>query len=78
MWLSEINLGNSLAVQWLGLLAFTAEGAGSVPGWGTEIPQAKLCSAAKKKETNLLILIFFQCAIDPEVPLDLMNNQYSC
>ena len=32
--------GTSLVVQWLGLRAFTAEGPGSVPGWGTEIPQA--------------------------------------
>ena len=31
---------NSLAVQWLGLCAFTAEGAGSFPGQGTKIPQA--------------------------------------
>ena len=35
------NLGNSLAVQWLGLHTFTAEGRGSVPGWGTKIPQAE-------------------------------------
>ena len=33
-------LGNSLAVQWLGLSAFTAEGLGSVPGQGTKILQA--------------------------------------
>ena len=32
--------GNSLAVQWLGLHAFTAKGPGSIPGWGTKIPQA--------------------------------------
>ena len=32
--------GNSLAVQWLGLGAFTAEGAGSIPGQGTKIRQA--------------------------------------
>ena len=32
--------GNSLAVQWLGLCAFTAEGSGLIPGWGTKIPQA--------------------------------------
>ena len=31
---------NSLAVQWLGLHAFTAKGVGSVPGQGTKIPQA--------------------------------------
>ena len=32
--------GNSLAVQWLGLCAFTAEGVGSIPGRGTRILQA--------------------------------------
>ena len=32
--------GNSLAVQWLGLGAFTAVGPGSIPGRGTKIPQA--------------------------------------
>ena len=32
--------GNSLAVQWLGLGAFTAQGPVSIPGQGTKIPQA--------------------------------------
>ena len=32
--------GNSLAVQWLGLLACTAESMGSVPGQGTKILHA--------------------------------------
>ena len=32
--------GNSLAVQWLGLCALTAEGPGSVLGEGTKIPEA--------------------------------------
>ena len=31
---------NSLAVQWLGLCAFTTEGPGSIPGQGTKITQA--------------------------------------
>ena len=35
------NLGNSLAVQWVGLRTSTAESRGSVPGWGTKIPQAE-------------------------------------
>ena len=34
-------------IQWLRLCAFTAEGVGSIPGQGTEIPQA--ASAAKKE-----------------------------
>ena len=38
--LSLLFCGNSLAAQWLGLHAFTAEGAGSIPGWGTKILQA--------------------------------------
>ena len=33
------HLGDSLVVQWLGFHAFTAEGLGSIPGWGTKIPQ---------------------------------------
>ena len=32
------NNRNSLVVQWLGLRAFTAEGPGSIPGGGTQIP----------------------------------------
>ena len=34
------SLGNSLAVQGLGLHTFTAEGLGSIPGQGTKILQA--------------------------------------
>ena len=36
----ERRTGNSLAVQWLGLHTFTAEGADSVLDGGTKIPQA--------------------------------------
>ena len=36
----DLTLGDSLAVQWVGLRTFTAKGVGSVPGWGTKIPQA--------------------------------------
>ena len=32
-------VGNYVAVQWLGLCAFTAEGLGSIPGWRAKIPQ---------------------------------------
>ena len=44
--------GNSLAVQWLGLHAFTARALGSIPGRGTKIPQATRRSQ-KKKEKKL-------------------------
>lgn len=37
---SEVNIpGSSLVAQWLGLSTFGCRGPGSVPGWGTEIPQ---------------------------------------
>ena len=42
-------MGNSLAVQWLGLCAFTAEGLGSIPGWETKFLQATRHSQKKKK-----------------------------
>ena len=41
--------GNSLAVQWLRLHAFTAESPASIPAWGTKIPQAVQCRKKKKK-----------------------------
>ena len=42
-------MGNSLAVQWLVLHAFTANSPGSAPGRGTKIPQAAQ-QGQKKKE----------------------------
>ena len=39
----------SLAVQWLGLHASTAGGVGSIPGQGTEIPQAAWHGQKSKK-----------------------------
>ena len=52
------TLGNSLAVQWLGLHALTAEGPGSIPGWGTKIPQAVQCDQKNKVGYGLLFVIF--------------------
>ena len=43
-------LGNSLAVQWLGFHAFTAENMGSIPGRGTKIPQAAWHSQERKRK----------------------------
>ena len=48
----EGKSGNSLAVQWLGLCASTAGGPGSIPGRGTEIPQATRHSQKQKKESQ--------------------------
>ena len=36
-------------VQWLGLSAFTAEGPGSIPGWGNKISKAMQCEQIKKR-----------------------------
>ena len=45
-------MGNSLAVQRLGLRALTVEGPGSILGQGTKIPQATWCSQ-KKYNNNI-------------------------
>ena len=46
------QLGNSLAVQWLGLCVLTAKGQGLIPGQGTKIPQAAW-SGQKKKNVQV-------------------------
>ena len=45
-----------MVVQWLGLRAFTAEGTGSILGWGTKISQAAQCGQKKKKLHYLRLL----------------------
>lgn len=37
-------------VQWLGFSAFTVEGPGSIPGWGTDILQAVWRGLKEKTE----------------------------
>ena len=44
-------MGTSLAVQWLEVFPFTAEGVGSIPGQGTKIPQAAHVAKKKKKKS---------------------------
>ena len=56
--LLKLMAGNSLAVQWLGLFAPTAEGPGSIPGWGTKIPKA----SQKKKKKELMADLNGLCA----------------
>ena len=51
-------IGNSLVVQWLGLHAFTAEDLGSIPGWGTKIPQA-VQNGQKKKNKQAMIIVLY-------------------
>ena len=53
-------MGNSLVVQWSGLLAFTAEGLGSIPGWGTKMLQGgKKKRWQKRKEYNNRNVVVF-------------------
>ena len=47
--LESVTVGNSLLVQWFGLIALTAEGLGSIPGQGTKIPQATWHKQRKRK-----------------------------
>ena len=42
---------NSLVVQWLGFRTLTVERPGSVPGWGTKIPQVAWLGQKKKEKT---------------------------
>ena len=44
------HFGNSVVVQWLGFSAFTVEGPGSIPGWGTDILQAVWRGLKEKTE----------------------------
>ena len=53
--LNSVTPGNSLVVQLLGLCAFTAEDAGSIPRRGTKILQATWLSQKKKKYIYIYI-----------------------
>ena len=39
-------------IQWLGLHAFNAKGAGSISGQGTKIPQATQCGKKRKERES--------------------------
>ena len=53
----ESTARDFLEVQWLGLHSFTAEGPGSIPGWGTKIPQAAWHSPKKKSSLFLSLYV---------------------
>ena len=55
--LKEYHLENSLEIPFLGLLAFTAEGPGLIPGGGTKIPQAVQWTEKKKGISHRLFLV---------------------
>ena len=49
---NQQDLGNSLAVQWLGFCTYIAEGPGSIPGQGTKVLQTVWCSQKNKTKKN--------------------------
>ena len=61
--LNEINYwGNSLEVQGLGLQAFSAEGAGSIPSQGTKVPTSRPATRGerpKKEEKDQFLVPTF-------------------
>ena len=61
------SVGNSLAIQWLGLHALTAKGPGSIPGWGTKIPQVMWCGHIYiHTHTHIYILnLYFSQVVSP-------------
>ena len=50
--LGKSTSGNSLAVHWLGLCTFTAEGPDSIPGQGTKILQTVQHGQKERKKMN--------------------------
>ena len=50
---------NSLAFQWLGLGTLTVQGLGSIPGWGTKIPQAQWFDQKKEDGEYCSMFIFW-------------------
>ena len=46
-------------IQWLGLQAFTADGLGLIPNWGTQIPQA-LWRSQKKSTSQQTTKVHFK------------------
>ena len=59
------SIGTSPVVQWLGLHAFTAEGTGSIPGWGIKVSQA-MGRGQKKKVFPLQTSNFVKQTLNSE------------
>ena len=63
----------TLAAQGLRLCASTTEGAGSTPGWGTNIPHAK---REKKKKKNTLVLSSEHSYSGSWVSLNVLKSEF--
>ena len=65
MLLSKVSVLTSLAVQWLGLHAFTRSRTGSIPGQGTKIPKTAWCPPPQKHYLYVVILLAIGTRIWP-------------
>ena len=68
-----IKMGTSLAVQGLGFSAFTAEGPGSVPGWGTKIPHAVWPKAKTKSKSKIINMLLWHIWGQPALSSNMSN-----
>ena len=68
-----IKMGTSLAVQGLGFSAFTAEGAGSVPGCGTKIPHAAWPKAKTKSKCKIINMPLWHIWGQPALSSNMSN-----
>ena len=66
--LSKVSVLTSLAVQWLGLHAFTRMGTGSIPGQGTKIPQTAWCPPPKNIISVVILLVICTRIGPPPLP----------
>ena len=88
---SHLKTGESLAVQWLRVHAFTAVGLGSIPDQGTKIPSSPQLMAPKEKNQTsyipfqwpqnslkwLPMLTFPSCSLHPWKLLSLVTPRSS-
>ena len=58
IFISRKHSRTPVVVQWLGLYTSTAEGVGSIPGWGTEIPRAVGGQKKKRKHMSCQLCCF--------------------
>ena len=68
-------LETSLVVQWLRLCTSKARGAGSIPVWGTKIPQAILCVQKTKRKQDKKQLTFSHF-LGTDRPVAVLSSAY--